>query len=239
MTVWCLRTHEDATTIDPVLYVRRGETNEHIRQFPYEISHYGRNRTNKRYLRPDLSVRNMYVMFVEKEFPEVHKQISDDNLQPEWGAHPATVRTTALALCFSTAEFACSSWGRSRHTWHVDIALNDTCRIITGCLNATPIPCLFALAGIAPPDIRRKVASNADSCLQEDDTRHPLHGQRPAKHRLPSTNSFIDSTESPTTSKQDVRTTLWVDEWNALGDRSTEWRDRGIIPNEHLASSTD
>ena len=33
---------------------------------------------------------------------------------PEWGAHPATVRTTALALCFSTAEFACSSWGRSR-----------------------------------------------------------------------------------------------------------------------------
>ena len=26
-----------------------------------------------------------------------------------WGAHPATVRTTALALCFSTAEFACSS----------------------------------------------------------------------------------------------------------------------------------
>ena len=60
---------------------------------------------------------------------------------PEWGAHPATVRTTTLALCFSTAEFACSSWGRSRHTWHVDIALNDTCRIITGCLNATPIPC--------------------------------------------------------------------------------------------------
>ena len=34
------------------------------------------------------------------------------------------------------AEFACSSWGRSRHTWHVDIALNDTCRIITGCLKA-------------------------------------------------------------------------------------------------------
>ena len=60
-----------------------------------------------------------------------------------------------------------------------------------------------------------------------------------AKHRLPSTNSFIDSTEARTTSKQDVRTTLWVDEWNALGDRSTEWRDRGIIPNEHLASGTD
>ena len=84
-----------------------------------------------------------------------------------WGAHPATVRTTALALCFSTAEYACSSWGRSRHTGHVDIDLNDTCRIITGCLKATPIPCLYALAGIAPPHIRRKDAANADRCLQE------------------------------------------------------------------------
>ena len=66
-----------------------------------------------------------------------------------WGAHLATVRTTALALRFSTAEYACSSWGRSRNTGHVDIALNDTCRIITGCLKATPIPCLYALVGIA------------------------------------------------------------------------------------------
>ena len=156
-----------------------------------------------------------------------------------WGAHPATVRTTALALCFSTAEYACSSWGRSRHTGHVDIALNDTCRIITGCLEATPIPCLYALAGIAPPHIRRKVAANADRCLQEDDPIYPLHGQRPAKHRLPARNSFLDSTEALNTSKQDARTTLWVEEWNALGERSTEWRDRGIITNEHLASGTD
>ena len=132
------------------------------------------------------------------------------------GSSSSYVQTTALTLCFSTAEYACSSWGRSRHTGHVDIALNDTCRIITGCLRATPISCLYALAGIAPPHIRRKVAANADRCLQEDDPRHPLHGQRPAKHRLPSRNSFLDSTEAP-----------------------PEWRDRGIIPNEHLASGTD
>ena len=113
---------------------------------------------------------------------------------PRWGAHPDTVRTTALALCFSIAEFACSSWGRSRHTGHVDIALNDTCRIITGCLKATPIPYMYALAGIVPPHIRRKFAGNADRCLHEDDPRHPLHGQRPAKHMLPPRNSFIDST---------------------------------------------
>ena len=136
-----------------------------------------------------------------------------------------------IGVCLSTAEYACYSWGRSRHTGRVDIALNDTCRIITGCLKATPIPCLYALAGIAPPHIRRKVAANADRCFQEDDPRHPLHGQRPAKHRLPSRNSFLDSTEALNTSKQDARTTLWVEEWNAFGDRSTEWRDRGIIPH--------
>ena len=72
-----------------------------------------------------------------------------------WGAHPATVRTTAWALCFSTAEVACSSWGRSRHTGHVDIALNDTCRIITGCLEATPIPSLVCSGGDNPTPIRR------------------------------------------------------------------------------------
>ena len=133
-----------------------------------------------------------------------------------WEAHPATVRTTVLTLCCSTAEFCCSSWGRSGYTGHVHIALNDTCKIITGCLKAIPIPCLYALAGIAPPHIRRKVASNADSCLKEYDPRHPLHGQRPAKHRLPSRNRCFDSTEELNTSKQDARTTLWVEEWNAM-----------------------
>ena len=52
-------------------------------------------------------------------------------------------------------------------------------------------------------------------------------------------NEVIDSTEALNTSKRDARTTLWVEEWNALGERSTEWRDRGIIPNEYLPSGTD
>ena len=104
---------------------------------------------------------------------------------------------------------------------------------------ATRIPCLHALAGIAPPHIRRKVVSNADRYLQEDDPRHPVHDQRPSKHRLPSRNSFLDSTEALNTSKQDASSTLWVEQWNTLGERSTQWRDRGIIPNEHLASGTD
>ena len=54
-------------------------------------------------------------------------------------------------------------------------------------------------------------------------------------YRLPFRNKFLDSTEAHNTSKQDARTTLWVEEWNVLGEQSTEWRDRGIITHEHLA----
>ena len=39
--------------------------------------------------------------------------------------------------------------------------------------------------------------------------------------------------------KSDKGDTLSLEEWNPFGERSNEWRDRGIIPNEHLASGTD
>ena len=145
-----------------------------------------------------------------------------------------------LSLCFSTAEYACSSWGRSRHTGHVDIALNDTCRIITGCLKSTPIPCLYALAGIAPPHICRKVAANAYRCLQEDDPRHPLHGQRPAKHRLPSRNSFLDSTEALNTSEQDARTGLHNKLLKPLAqgavDLKSYWPEKKLLAREKITA---
>lgn len=53
----------------------------------------------------------------------------------KWGARPEVLRGSALLLCFSAAEYGCSSWGRSTHANKVDIALNKTCRIITGCLS--------------------------------------------------------------------------------------------------------
>ena len=56
----------------------------------------------------------------------------------KWGANPYTLRTTALALYFSTAEYACPVWERSAHAAKIDSALNDTCRRITGCLKPTP-----------------------------------------------------------------------------------------------------
>ena len=36
-----------------------------------------------------------------------------------------TLRTTALALCFSTAEYTCPVWERSAHAAKIDSSLND------------------------------------------------------------------------------------------------------------------
>ena len=70
-----------------------------------------------------------------------------------WGADPKLIRTSALALSYSTAEYACPVWHKSAHVKQVDIALNETCRIITGCLRPTPVDRLYKLAGIAPPAV--------------------------------------------------------------------------------------
>ncbi|KAJ3581045.1 hypothetical protein NHX12_017113, partial [Muraenolepis orangiensis] len=55
-----------------------------------------------------------------------------------WGANPQTLKSTALALCYSAAEYACPVWERAAHAKKLDPALNASCRLITGCLKSTP-----------------------------------------------------------------------------------------------------
>jgi len=69
------------------------------------------------------------------------------------GANPTTLRTTAPALCYSAAEYACPVWTSSTRAKKVDVAVNETCRIITGCLKPTNNNKLYILSGIAPPEI--------------------------------------------------------------------------------------
>jgi len=42
-----------------------------------------------------------------------------------WGASAATLRTSALALCYSTAEYCAPVWSRSSHAKLIDIQLNS------------------------------------------------------------------------------------------------------------------
>ena len=113
----------------------------------------------------------------------------------KWGATPTTLRSSPLALCYSAAEYACPVWERSTHAKKLDATLNETCRMITGCLKPTNTNSLPILAGIAPSDIRRAVASRTERTRQTTDQGHPLNGHLGVVPRLKSRKSFIKCTE--------------------------------------------
>ncbi|KAI5729094.1 hypothetical protein M8J77_025260 [Diaphorina citri] len=75
-----------------------------------------------------------------------------------WGAHADVLRTSALALVYSTAEYCSPVWLQSCHTQRVDVQLNSTMRLISGTVRSTPTEWLPALSHIAPPPLRRKQA---------------------------------------------------------------------------------
>ena len=68
----------------------------------------------------------------------------------KWGAKPATIKTTVIALCYSTAEYACPVWERLKHESKLDPALNEACRFITRGLRPTSVENVYLLVGIVP-----------------------------------------------------------------------------------------
>ena len=80
---------------------------------------------------------------------------------PVWcrSAHTRLLRTPALSLVYSTAEYCAPVWCRSAHTRLIDSVLNDALRIVTGCLRPTPTDYLLILAGIQPAELRRRGAT--------------------------------------------------------------------------------
>jgi hypothetical protein len=144
----------------------------------------------------------------------------------QWGASPTILRTSAIALAFSAGEYACPVWWKSTHAKRVDCALNDSCRVVTGCLKPTPVGRLYALAGMAPPGIRREVAAGVERAKQMGDTRHPLYGHQPPARRLASRNSFLNTTRSMEMAAEQQRLYLW----GQVAER--DW----IVPDEMLPS---
>ena len=78
-----------------------------------------------------------------------------NKVHTSWGASAPTLRTSALALCYSVAEY-CT---RSPYTRLVDVQLNEAMRTVSGTLRPTPLPWLPVLSHIAPPHLRRKEAT--------------------------------------------------------------------------------
>ncbi|KAF0693294.1 Uncharacterized protein FWK35_00028046, partial [Aphis craccivora] len=59
------------------------------------------------------------------------------------------------------------------------------------CLRPTPTYKLYLLAGIALPEIRRRVTIDIEKTKQIKDERHPMFGHEIANTRLKSRKSFI------------------------------------------------
>ncbi len=130
-----------------------------------------------------------------------------------WGARAQTLKTTALVLCYSTAEYCAPVWSRSSHTRLVDVQVNRSMRTITGTLRSTPLPWLPVLSNIPPPHLRRqqataklltKVQANDKLPLNTDITLHPAA-------RLPSRKPvWLDPPPEYMTANS-----AWSDEWAA------------------------
>ena len=151
----------------------------------------------------------------------------------KWGADPTTLRTSALALCYSSAEYCSPVWAKSCHARKIDPELNNACRTITGTLKPTPLPAVYRLAGIAPPNIRRETQSMTQKYRQETDTRHPLYSHINTRKRLKSRKSFMTTESLPPEHAAAYRVHKWKD-WDHCPTN-----DAIQGPIEHLPLGTD
>ena len=111
----------------------------------------------------------------------------------KWGTNASTIRTTALALSYSVAEYAAPVWARSAHAYKLYSELNSACRAITVCPKPTNVEELYLLSAIAPPSIRRDVCARVEKAKQETNEAHSLHWKIPAERRLKYRNCFLHS----------------------------------------------
>ena len=94
-----------------------------------------------------------------------------------WSAKTLTLLISALAVAYRVAEYAAPAWCRSKHKRKLDVALNDTMRIITGCLQPTPTECLPVLVGKPPPSLRRVELTSKFVNQVVASEHHPLHSR--------------------------------------------------------------
>ena len=76
-----------------------------------------------------------------------------------WGASAKTLRTAALFLVYSNADYCAPVWCRSAHARLIDSVLNVALRTVTGCLRPTPSVYLPVLSSIQPAELCRQGAT--------------------------------------------------------------------------------
>lgn len=103
--------------------------------------------------------------------------------------------SAGVALCYSVGEYESSVWHLSEHTKKLDVALNNTNRMITRCLISTIIGKIQILSRIALPDIR-EVAAMVERKKQISDHRHHMFGEVQINNSLKSKKPFIKTSVS-------------------------------------------
>ena len=76
------------------------------------------------------------------------------------GANTNTLRSSALELCYSVAEYCCPVWQRSTHVSLVDAQLHSSMRLISSSNRSTPLPWLPVLTNIEPPALQCRAATD-------------------------------------------------------------------------------
>ena len=154
-----------------------------------------------------------------------------------WGADFAVLRTSALALCYSCAEYCSPIWMQSCRTKKIDTALHDSMRLISGCIRSTPTDILPILSGIEPPDIRReKLAIRLHQRAAATD--HLLHGKLNAdtctQSRLRSRNPLSSRHYGPVPDSRAYSSAWAADTWRTRWTRTTHGLRRFIAePEQH------
>ena len=158
-----------------------------------------------------------------------------------WGAGAKTLRTAALSLVYSTAEYCAPVWCRSAHTRLIDSVLNDALRIVTGCLRPTPTDYLPVLADIQPAELRQLGATLSLAYRGSLDPGHILYellaGSKDGyRERLKSRRPFVPVARKllQDLTELDIRAAQWTDfKW------STEYSEcssdlRAFIPRTSI-----
>lgn len=101
----------------------------------------------------------------------------------------------------------------------MDVALNETCRLTTGCLKSTPFDKVVCLAGISPPDIHCECTSIIEKTKALNLVTHNLYGYQPANQRLRSSKSFVHSIES----LNEPPSNFTVNSWHSRSNHLTGW----------------
>jgi len=100
-----------------------------------------------------------------------------------WGTITSTLRSSALSLCYSAAEYCATVWSRFAHTSQVDVQLNSTMRLMSSTLHSTPLPWLSVLSNIelSLPALRGKADTDkvVEKIVKHDSLANPAWYPQP------------------------------------------------------------